>query len=167
MQNSCSKIQIFFDRNRQVERCDFSSLIEVFNADKMTSLGLRKHCDSLQILFHGYARERRLPFVIPELRSFLQALRREWPFAAWFCDLNNSFLGLEAMAHVENFTVMEIAGSKEIRFQINSLELRNYVHVSHELIRVVGKRAGMTGFEIRQRQRAFDTYIYQRFGQAK
>ena len=67
------KIQFTFDRTRHVESYEFSGLLQAFDVDVMTPIGLRQYCGSLQILFHGYTGEPRLPFVIPEARAFLRA----------------------------------------------------------------------------------------------
>ena len=160
------KIQFTFDRTRHIEPCQFSGLLQAFDADVMTPIGLRQYYGTLQILFHGYAGEPRLPFVIPELRSFLQQLRRAWPFAPWFCDLGNSFISLECMAHVDNFTVVERAESDELQFHMKTAELQRYVGESQRLIQRVGRKAGMTATEIKRRQRELAEYIRQRLGPA-
>ncbi|MGN6552309.1 MAG: hypothetical protein ACTHLW_01045 [Verrucomicrobiota bacterium] len=161
------KTQFFFERTKQVEPCEFSSLLQVFHVNTMGSFGLRQYCDSLQILFYGYAGEKRLPFVIPEMRVFLRKLRKKWPFAPWFCDLGNSFISLEAMAHIDHFSVIERMESDEIYFRVNTAELQSYVRESHHLIRKLGQEAGMPSAEIRRRRENFDVYIRQRLGPAE
>jgi len=54
MQSLHPKIKFVFTRERHVQRGDFSSLVEAFNPNDIGQLGLRKYCNSIQILFHGY-----------------------------------------------------------------------------------------------------------------
>lgn len=163
-QNTHSKIQFWFDKMRNVECNNFSGLIEAFDPKKMTDIGVRQHLDSVQILFAGYANEQRSPFVIPELRAFLRRLRKAWPHAPFFCDLQNSFIGLEAVAHLDHFRIIEQADSPEFWFWIQTSELRRYVRESHQIIETLGRQARMTTAEILLRKALFDNYITERLG---
>jgi hypothetical protein len=159
-----SKIKLIFDKQRHVERLDFSSVVEVFNANTIAAEGLRQLCDTVQILFQGYDHDSRLPFVIPELRLFLRRLRKAWPYASFFCDLHSSFISVDAFAHVDHAQIVEKAGTDEIHFWIGANELQQYVTQSHRIIQVLGNRSRMPKLEIRQRILRFDNYIALNFG---
>jgi hypothetical protein len=152
-------------RERHIERCDFSSLVELFDPENVIMpRTLRQHCDNLQILFCGYEHEQRLPFLIPEIRSFLRKLHDAWPYAPYFCDLTNSFLAIEALAQIEHFSVMEIRDSKEIFFKIDHQELARYLRQSHRMLDKVGMRAEMTSAQIDARKARVEDYIQTRLG---
>lgn len=158
------KFKIVFECDRHVQRGDFSILVETFNPDDIGRLGLRQYCDSVRVFFAGFPHETKAPYTIPELRTFLRALRSKWPYAPYFCDLNNSFVAIEAMAHVENFSVIERADSDVLYFRINIPELERYVMESHRTIRILGRLSGMSKSEICKRVERFDEYIKTRLG---
>jgi hypothetical protein len=164
MQHSASKIRIVFQRQRHVDRNDFSVLLDAFSPERMTPEGLRLYCGSVQILFGDYCGEQRLPFVIPEIRQFLRNLRNAWPYAPFFCDFGNDFMGIETMAHLDTFRVLQRDGSSEIYLWVATDELESHVEESQAVIEMLGKRCGMPKAQIRKRQGLYSDYIAVRLG---
>ncbi|MGO8698183.1 MAG: hypothetical protein ACLQVY_10750 [Limisphaerales bacterium] len=152
------------ERQRHVESLNFSIVLEAFDAKAIAPEVLRQLCDTVQVLFLGYEHDTRSPFVIPEVRRFLRKLRGAWPCAPFFCDLNTSFVALEAFAYVDHARVVEKAGSEEIHFWICTSELRQYVAQSYQIIQVLGEHSGMSRTEIRQRKLRLADYITKHFG---
>jgi hypothetical protein len=164
MKNSPHKIQFVFQRERHVQCGNFSSLTEMFSLERIAPAGLRRYCGTVQVRFSGYADEKRLPFVIPEIRTFLRKLNKEWPYAPFFCDLDNSFLALEAVAHLDHISVLEKAGSQEFGFWVNTRELQRHVRQSHNIIQMLGQRASLPAGDVEKRIKQFDDYIALRLG---
>jgi hypothetical protein len=164
MANPNPKIKVVFDKDRHVDRCDCSNLFQEFNPKKMSPEALRQCCDMVQIVFRGYQHETRLPMVIPEVRTFLRAVRRAWPYAPFFCDLDNPFIPLEAFAHLDHYSVMEKSDSQELLFTIRTPELRRYVQQAHKTIRMLGQRSRMTDAQVQRRILQFDNCIRRRMG---
>ena len=159
-----SKIKVVFDRDRHVQRCDCSDLLQSFDPKIMLPEALRQHCGTVQILFRGYQDDSRLPMVIPELRAFVRAIRRIWPYAPYFCDLHTFFLEIEAFAHLDHYSVVEKSDSEEILFIICTPELRRYVRQAHKTIQMLGEHSCMTRAQVRRRVFQFDNYISARMG---
>jgi hypothetical protein len=164
MSQHISKIKFVFHKEYHVERSNFSSLIEAFDPRRMTPQGLRMYCGTLQITFDGYREERRLPFLIPQVRAFLRDLRQAWPHAAYFCDLGNDYLGIEAASHINHMRVLQRDGEPDFHLWIATEELNQYIAISQESIDALGRRAGMSRAKIRERQERYAEYIQFRLG---
>lgn len=155
------KFKFVFLRERHIESGDFAQFIELFTPPKTTPpQALRLCCNSLRVHFHGYKNEKRLPFLIPDLREFIRKLRKSWPYAPYFCDLDSSFLSLEAMACFDHFTILEWDDSGKMTFQINTKEISQYLGESNEVIERLGKQAGMTALEITNRKKQVSDYLW-------
>jgi hypothetical protein len=159
-----NKVKVIFDKHRHVQRGNCSDLIQQFNPKIMSPEALRLHCGAVQILFRGYQDDSRLPMLIPELRTFVRAIRRIWPYAPFFCDLHTFFLEIEAFAHLDRYSVVEKSDSEEILFIICTPELRRYVRQAHKTIQILGKQSRMTRPQVQSRILQFDNYISARMG---
>jgi hypothetical protein len=158
------KIQIHFDRQNNVERINFSCLIDTYNPNRMNAEALRRYYDSAQLLFKGYHDDPRFPFLIPEIRRFQRKLHTVWPYAPFFCDLDTFFIAIEAFSQLDDLVVVEADGSDEVLFKINSFQLHRYVKQSRRTIRMLGSRARLNAREIRDRITRVDDYIFKRCG---
>jgi hypothetical protein len=97
--------------------------------------------------------------LIPEVRDFLQRLRKAWPYAPFLCDLDNAFISFDAFAHLRDFKVIELDRTEDLWIDINMCQLGDYVRQSRETIQALGQRAGMTNTEIQTRETQLGQYI--------
>ena len=164
MLNPHPKMKYILDKHLHVERLDFTPVLELFDDATISQEHLRQLCGTLEITFTGYQGETRLPFLIPEVRAFFRAVRKEWPCAPYFCTLDNPFILIELLSHIEHLTVLENGQSGQLLFRCGLGQLRQYVRQAHRTIEFLGKRAAMSGTEIHRRQSRFDHYLEMRIG---
>ena len=89
MLNPHPKMKYILDKHLHVERLDFTPVLELFDDATISQERLRQLCGTLDITFTGYQDETQLPFLIPEVRVFFRAMRKEWLCAPYFCSLDN------------------------------------------------------------------------------
>jgi len=157
-------MKYILDKHRHVERLDFTPVLELFDDATIAPERLRQLCGTLDITFTGYQGEERLPFLIPEVWVFFRAMRKEWSCAPYFCSLDNPFILIELLSHIEHLTVLENGQSGQLLFRCGLGQLRQYVRQAHRTIEFLGKRAGMSATEIHRRQSRFDNYLEKRIG---
>lgn len=159
MKNAAPKIEIPFYKELHVNRCSFSTLVELFNPGTMTPQGIAMHRDSLQIRIYGYEADQQLPFMIPEVRAFVRTVRQNWPYAPFFCDLDGPYVSCEVFSSFDQLTVVDREDCDQICFKIPTLDLRRYVRESRQTIRDLGTRSKMKPFEIKARIERLEDYL--------
>ena len=110
-------MKYILDKHLHVERLDFTPVLELFDNATISQEHLRQLCGTLEITFTGYQGETRLPFLIPEVRAFFRAVRKEWPCAPYFCTLDNPFILIELLSHIDHLTVLENGQSSQLLFR--------------------------------------------------
>ena len=139
--------------------------LKFYNAPRMTVHGLRGCCGHLQLYFTGYDEESRLPFLIPEIRQYLRALRRAWPYAVFFCDLDaSSFVLIEALAHMDHLAVVEYDRRKQYCVEVGLRDLRDYVAQSYRTLRRLQRHSGLSRAEIQDRIGRLDAHLHRHLG---
>ena len=162
--NPTPKLIFSIDRMHHVFESNLPNLIEILDVTKITSPALNHLCDSLQIFFSGYDNESRVPYAVPEIRRYLRLLRQAWPYAPFFCSLNNSYLAIEIFCQLHHLQLVEYSDSDRIQTRFSQFELFHYVRQAHNTIANLGSRAEMSPTQIKERKSRFDEYVREHCG---
>lgn len=117
-----------------VERCSVEAALLVLRRFSESTERARKHMHALSLVFPGYEDDPRELPEIPEVRAFLKAIDRQWPY--WYCFLSladESLLILEASLCV---TLEDLQASMLYHFE-GMNEIFSRLGISEEYNRTV------------------------------
>jgi len=153
------KILWQFSRS-EVRAGDFSDFLETFGLDHLPAgRALRPFFNSFGFAVAGYDGDPRLMCEIPEVRAFVQAFRRAWPFWFFACDLDLPCLQAMTFCCLPSLRVLRREGAPTHSVLLDRRELRDFALENYQGMDLLFERAGMNEQEKRDRtQEIFDYY---------
>ena len=123
-----------------------------------SSATLRKQLDSLFLTFHGYDDDARELHCVPEVRHFVQAFHRAWPYWLYFLNAHAgiSILPVLIACRLENLNIVQVEGSAVCRLDGDPSEIRRLLSADLPAFRHVADAARL--FPARRRQHLESVY---------
>jgi len=158
-----TKSKITFEK-QHIEDQEFKILLEAFNAATMSPEGLAFYAGSLRVTIDGYAADLS-PVRVPELRTFLQELIRQWglPAAIHYCDFRSSFFTMILLSQFNCLTVVERDQESDMVAFCRRSELEEFALKALQGLWETGRRARLKPAAIRRREKQFLTELAMTF----
>lgn len=144
--------KIIFER-RHIQEQEFQILLEAFDPQKMTPEGLALYVGSLRVTISGYDADLS-PIRVPELRTFLQALVKQWglPAAIHFCNFESSFFTMLLLSQFSRLLVVEHDRKNEMIAFCRREELEPFALKAVQGLWEIGRRARLKAAVIKRRE---------------
>ena len=145
--------KITFER-RHIQDQEFQILLEAFNPETMSPEGLALCVGSLRVAISGYDADLS-PIRVPELRSFLRALVKQWglPAAIHFCNFESAFFTLLLLSQFSRLLVVEHDRKNEMVVLCRRDELEPFALKALQGLWDLGRRAGLKTTVIKRREK--------------
>ena len=158
-----TKSKITFEK-QHIEDQEFQILLDAFDPQKMTPEGLALYVGSLRVTISGYDANLS-PIRVPELRTFLQALVKQWGLGAaiHYCDFKSSFFTMILLSQFQHLTVVERDQQNTMVAFCRRSELESFALKALLVLWETGRRAQLKPAVIRRREKQFLTELAMTF----
>ncbi|MDP3073837.1 MAG: hypothetical protein Q8N18_26365 [Opitutaceae bacterium] len=144
----------------QVVNLDVANFAGAYLPENLTPDALRGAFDSLVIKISGFEEEPRALYEIPEVRAFLAALHRQWPYAFFFCNLKAPNFETIILSRLTTLVVERRAGSGPAKLTYSRNELFQIIGQDFDPLEKACERAEFGPGVFQNRARA----ILKKFG---